>query len=396
MITDGRTADGSLPDVREAGNPAGGGRAADRRIWLRSWLGTLMPAGMLIYVVVAATGVPGHTRGAGAVAGYTIAVLFGCCYTASAIAIRLDLPALVWAALAAMTALFIAEVPFAGDQAYFLVAVIVPFAIGRIGRRAGPLVAAGVLVCVVLPWARHSWHGQPGWIQALDVFFTSLVTLGLVEIITTNQALVEARAEVARLASEAERNRIARDLHDLLGHSLTAITVKSGLAHRLAALDAERAAQEIAEVETLSRQALAEVRAAVAGYRDVTLVGELARGRELLRASGVTADLPTATDMVDAAHQELFGWAVREGLTNVARHARATRCTVTLAASAVEIRDDGVGGAATARDRAVGAAGGNGLTGLRERAAAVGARVDAGPLSPRGWRLRVSLDAGVS
>ena len=72
------------------------------------------------------------------------------------------------------------------------------------------------------------------------------------------------------------------------------------------------------------------MRAAVSGYREVTLAGELARGKELLRASGVTADLPTATDMIDPTHQELFGWAVREGLTNVARHARATRCTVTV------------------------------------------------------------------
>jgi two-component system sensor histidine kinase DesK len=115
----------------------------------------------------------------------------------------------------------------------------------------------------------------------------------------------------------------------------------------------------------------------------VTLAGELARGKELLLASGVTAEVPTATDVIDPIHEELLGWAVREGFTNVARHAHASRCTVTLTPSVVEIADNGVGGAVSC---------GNGLTGLRERVAAVGGTVEAGPISPRGWRLRVSLE----
>ena len=174
-------------------------------------------------------------------------------------------------------------------------------------------------------------------------------------------------------------SRIARDLHDLLGHSLTAITVKSDLARRL---DGEAARREIAEVEALSRQALADVRAAVSGYRDVTLAGELARGLELLRASGITADVPTAVDGVPAERQELFGWAVREGLTNVVRLAHASRCTVRVSPDGVEIVDDGIGGATGT---------GSGLAGLRERAAPAGARVFAGPAGERGWRLRVAV-----
>jgi two-component system, NarL family, sensor histidine kinase DesK len=168
----------------------------------------------------------------------------------------------------------------------------------------------------------------------------------------------------------------------MLGHSLTAITVKAGLARRLGAADPQRAIGQIAEVEELSRQALADVRAAVSGYRDVTLVGELARGRELLRASGITADLPTATDMVDPTHSELLGWALREGFTNVVRHAHATTCAVRLSNCGVEITDNGIGSAA---------AHGNGLRGLEERVLAAGGSVDAGPLQPSGWRLRVSL-----
>lgn len=137
-------------------------------------------------------------------------------------------------------------------------------------------------------------------------------------------------------------------------------------------------------METLARQTLGEMRAAVVGYREVSLAGELATGRELLRAAGIAADLPHAVDVVDPAHQELFGWVVREGLTNVVRHARAKTCAVRLSACEVEIVDDGVGGAA---------APGNGLTGLRERVAAASGVVDAGPLQPTGWRLWVALSA---
>jgi two-component system sensor histidine kinase DesK len=167
--------------------------------------------------------------------------------------------------------------------------------------------------------------------------------------------------------------------------------VKAGLAARLGAPGQDRARQEqalqeIAEVETLARQALADVRAAVANYRDVTLAGELATGRQLLRAAGIAADLPRAVDIVDPAHQELFGWVVREGLTNIVRHAHASSCAIRLTASGVEITDDGVGGGALPGTRP-----GHGLAGLRERVAAAGGVVDAGPLQPRGWRLQVRL-----
>lgn len=349
----------------------------------------VLATGMLAYPFVTAAGVAQYASGAGAVAGYVLVAGFCCCYALAAVsAARHSWPRL-WSLLGVMTVVFVAELPFAREYAFFLCTVVVSFAAAFLRRHVVPIVAITVLASLLVPWAVRSWQSGPGWFEAVACVFTTLTVYAFAEIAAANRALSEARAEVARLASEAERSRIGRDLHDLLGHSLTVITVKSALARRLAASDSPRAEQEIAEVEKLSRQALTDARAAVSGYRDVTLAGELARGRELLRAAGVVADLPTATDMVAGAHDELFGWILREGLTNVVRHARATRCTVTLSSSRVEIRDDGVGGSA---------ASGNGLTGLRERVAAVGGSVHAEPLSPRGWRLRVSLETtdGVS
>ena len=207
---------------------------------------------------------------------------------------------------------------------------------------------------------------------------------GFFSIIQSNIELAEARAEVARLAAENERSRIARDLHDLLGHSLTTITVKAGLARRLAERgEAARATAEITEVEELARRTLGEVRAAVSGYHDVTLTGELASAREVLRAAGIALTLPGSVDVVDREAAELFGWVVREGVTNVVRHSRASHCTIRLGERWIEIVDDGRGGTAGA---------GNGLTGLRERLAAVGGTVEAGGTG-KGWRVRAEVGA---
>jgi len=375
-------------------DPAKAARSGGRA---REWAGLLVPAGLLIYSVVTASGVQQYSEGGAAIAGYGIVAAFSAVLAAAWVSMSLrgarlrvnQIPAVeisdlwFWIVIALMAALAVAVLPFAHQDGFFLGATLTAPLVGRLGSRSGLPVAAIALISLVVPSVVPGWHTGLAWIQALDIIFTALVTYAFIEVVQANRALVEARAEIARLASQGERNRIARDLHDLLGHSLTAITVKAGLAHRLAMSDPARSAQEIGEVEELSRQALADVRAAVSTYRNVTLAAELARGRELLRASGVMADLPTATDMVDAAHQEVLAWAVREGLTNVARHAHATRCTVLLSASEVEIRDDGVGGP--------GSDGGHGLAGLRERVAAAGGSVEAGPLSPRGWRLRVSL-----
>src|ERR1019366_3529525 len=151
--------------------------------------------------------------------------------------------------------------------------------------------------------------------------------------------------------------------------------------------DVDAAVREIGEVAALSRRSLGDVRAAVSNYREVTLAGELATGRELLRSAGITAEMPPAVDVADDATQELFGWVLREGLTNVVRHSHASTCTVRITSSSVEITDDGTGAAGSC---------GNGLTGLAGRVTSAGGLIEVGPNRPSGWRLAVQLGTGTS
>jgi two-component system, NarL family, sensor histidine kinase DesK len=360
--------------------------AAQRR-WTGGWRRLVMTAIPLVYLIFVFASVGQNARGAGQIAGYAILAVFAVCWLAAPLLFSPQRPLRgFWPYYALLATLFVVELPFARAAGFVLCVFLTILTVGRLGVKSGPIVAGFALAALLVPVAIPSWHvslrGSFDDVTPVGIPIAGLIAFATLEIVRGNEALAEARAEVARLAAENERIRIARDLHDLLGHSLTTITVKAGLARRLGAADPQRAVGQIAEVEELSRQTLAEVRAAVSNYRDVTLVGELARGRELLRASGIAADLPTAADVVDPTHSELLGWALREGLTNVVRHAHATTCAVRLSPHGVEITDDGVGGAAPP---------GNGLRGLRERVSAVGGTVDAGPFPHSGWRLRVSL-----
>jgi len=240
-------------------------------------------------------------------------------------------------------------------------------------------VFASVIVLVVPPLL--GWDADNGII--ISLMLATFAVYGFVQLVERNRQLRIARDEVAVLAVERERERIARDMHDILGHSLTVISVKAELASRLFEVDADRARAEIVEVNGLARAALADVRAMVTATRAVTLAGELAGARQAFDSAGVAADVPGSIEQVPDGLRQLFAWAIREGTTNVLRHSDATRVRVTMTADTLTFDDDGQGLAADP-------SAGNGLRGLTERARAAGAHVDVSRSPLGGYRLQIS------
>ncbi len=357
-------------------------------MWGAGWRRYFFPGFWLVYLGQAVNGVAKHSHGLAAVTGYVLVAAFAACYLAALPMGWRSAGRAFWWLYAAGYLLTVAEAFIAGADALVFCVYLGVLTVAARNRRAAPVVLALTAAVGVLPRIVPGWGGHIDWNGALTVFLVSFAMFGFFAIVRSNIELAAARAEVARLAAENERTRIARDLHDLLGHSLTTITVKAGLARRLAEHgDGARSVAEIGEVERLSRRTLADVRAAVAGHHDVTLAGELATAREVLRAMDIVAELPGSVDIVDPTLSELFGWVLREAVTNIVRHSRATRCAVTLTPRWIEITDDGRG-AATPGD-------GNGLSGLRTRLAAAGGELTA-QATGRGWQLRAVVPGGTS
>jgi len=219
--------------------------------------------------------------------------------------------------------------------------------------------------------------------------------IGLALLADALRDLHAARRELARMAVMEERLRLARDLHDLLGHNLSLITLKSELAARLVVQDPARAADEIQAVEHVARQTLREVREAVAGYRQPTLRSELDGARQLLEAAGIALTIEHTIEALPPATDAVFAWTVREGVTNVIRHSYARRCRIQLTCAngraRAEVIDDGYHrqGQEGMRSRT-----GSGLAGLAERVRAYGGYLEAGPQltdGTSGFRLLVEL-----
>jgi two-component system sensor histidine kinase DesK len=234
--------------------------------------------------------------------------------------------------------------------------------------------------------------GEPlGWELALTLIALTAFMVGFAGNVRLNIELRATREQLAEAAVAAERERIGRDLHDILGHSLTAIAVKAGLARRLLGRDDAGAAVEIADVERLAREALADVRATASGMREVTLAGELAVAGTVLRAAGVRSVLPQAVDELDPAARHLFGYVLREAVTNVVRHAQARTCTVQLTPTSIQIIDDG-SAVRPDTDHADGELEpGNGLVGLAARVQAAGGTFFAGPGAQGGFVVRATV-----
>jgi two-component system sensor histidine kinase DesK len=260
-----------------------------------------------------------------------------------------------------------------------------------------PLAAAGVALCALLAGLSTIAAGTDAGTTLVFAAGTAgigVLVLSIAGLRTRNAELQGAREELARLAVADERLRFARDLHDLLGHSLSVIALKAELAGRL--LDADGAGREeraaaarvhIGELEGVARGALAEVREAVSGYRRPALAAELDGARMALEAAGIEARLDRAPLTLAPEVEALLAWTVREGTINAIRHSGARSCRIAIAAGAmtasIEVIDDGRGPA--------GANGGHGLAGLRERAAKLAGALEAGGGPDGGFRLRVSV-----
>ncbi len=259
---------------------------------------------------------------------------------------------------------------------------------GLISSRVG---FAGVVACSVLAGVTSAVGGANGgqvvgWVASSAGI--GLLILVMRDLRVRNEQLTAARAELARMAVAQERERFARDLHDLLGHSLSVITLKAELAGRMLADRPLDAAREVAELEQVARTALSEVREAVSGYRQPTLEGELAGARMALAAAGIEADVQEARVPLDPAVEAVLAWTIREGATNVIRHSGARHCTLrvntSLTDAGVEVVDDGVGEEGSRN-------GGHGIAGLAERAQLVRGTIEAGALAGGGYRLAVTV-----
>jgi two-component system sensor histidine kinase DesK len=222
-----------------------------------------------------------------------------------------------------------------------------------------------VLLIVGLVFYRHVW---PIWASgALFGGITGFGALMQADIERKNQALVIAHEEVRGLATMAERERISRDLHDLLGHTLTLVAVKAELAARLASRDAEAAEREMQAVAAAAREALAEVRTAVVGMKGATLTTELERARQALASASVEADVQAQVVEGYPGQEAVLAMALREAVTNVIRHANASRCEIRVETRQDElvlsVADNGKGGRLVE---------GSGLKGMRARLSAIG------------------------
>ena len=281
-----------------------------------------------------------------------------------------------------MVAAMLAMIPAAGETALVCMAFLSAFAAASFEPRLA--IASVVILLVTTEVATRTVSGWEDHGYGLGVLLAAVAAGGFRLAFERNKALLRAQEELAEVAVEEERSRIARDLHDILGHSLTVITVKAELANRLLDVDVERTRKELGDLEQLSRDALADVRATAMGVRGVSLANEIAQARAALETAGIDADLPTAADGVPSRWREIFAWTIREAVTNVIRHSSARRCVVEMSESTLRISDDGVGMGA-------GSSAGQGMIGLRRRVEIAGASLRTGP-GPDGRGLELYLE----
>ncbi|HJV41836.1 sensor histidine kinase [Caulobacter sp.] len=239
-------------------------------------------------------------------------------------------------------------------------------------RRMAVRTMVGLEVVLLAMGPLYMNYNWPVWLSGvLFGGITGFAGLMQADIERKNQELALAHEEVRALATTAERERISRDLHDLLGHTLTLVAVKAELAARLVSRDAEAAEREMQSVATAAREALAEVRTAVVGMKGASLAFELDKARQALAAANVSAEISAPAADSHPGAEAVLAMALREAVTNVIRHAGASRCEIRLDASpsalTLSIVDDGAGGRLIE---------GSGVKGMRARLAAIGGALD--------------------
>jgi two-component system sensor histidine kinase DesK len=276
-----------------------------------------------------------------------------------------------------------------------------PALIAGAGLRA-PMAVVGILITALAAAAPLAFDGgfvhpveplQPsealgaGHLVLLSIVLAGLGMNAVRQLIAVNADLHATRAELADLAVAADRERLSRELHDLLARTLSLIAVKAELASRLSARGGPGAAAELADVQRLARQAVRDVREAVSGSASPSLETELQAAENALRASGIQARVERTGAAVDPAYETTLAWALREAVTNVVRHSCAQTCYIKLNATGgsttLEIEDDGRGSMPGSE--------GTGLDGLADRVHALGGTLDVDSRVGQGFSVRVSL-----
>lgn len=284
-----------------------------------------------------------------------------------------------------MVALGVAYTPYNGGATTWFIfgAAVAPFVTET--EIDALKVLLGIEVVVLITW--RVFH-QSIWFLLFAGALALVVgasNIHFAQRMRANKKLLRAQQEIEHLATVAERERIARDLHDVLGHTLSVITLKSELAGKLLDRDPQRAGKEIREVEEISRQALSDVRDAIRGYRAKGLGAELAQAKTTLETAGLVVQCDAATTMsLPPVQESVLALAVREAVTNVVRHAHASSCRLRLeqrnGSCRLEIQDDGRGSTCDE---------GNGLRGMRERVEMLGGTMQR--VTQSGTQLTITL-----
>ena len=289
-----------------------------------------------------------------------------------------------WVGVLGMFVLGLVYVPF--NQSAWGIFIYVAVSIPEVSESTSTVISLFLLQCGAI--AIESWLLHlTAWVWSLGISMPLLFGMNQLrkkQKFRADAKLRMAQEEIEHLAKTAERERIARDMLDILGHSLSLIVLKSELAGRLLGSQPARAALEIAEVESTARQALAEVRKTITGYRSEGFASELARAAQVLETAGVRLNKPSKAAYLTPRHEATLSLVLREAVTNIVRHAGASECSIEVSTAEdrtqLVIADDGRG---DIRQE------GNGLRGMRERVQELGGSLSLE--SNRGTRLEIEL-----